>query len=196
MSDPSLAGYARVSTVDQDAELQHRALVDAGCARIWTDHASGAQRDRPQWSALTEQLRPGDTVVVWKLDRCARSLSHLVAMIENLNDRGVGIRSLTEPIDTTSSSGRLLLHIIGAMAEFERDLIRERTKAGMGAARASGRLVGRPATMSVERVAEARRMLHSGTSKAGVARVLGVSRSTLYRALDADAPATEQSVLP
>lgn len=178
-----LCGYARVSTIDQDAELQERELRAAGCWRIWTDHTSGVKVVRPQWEALAGQLRRGDTVVVWKLDRFARSLSHLIATIADLDGRGVGLRSLTEPIDTTTPAGRLLMHVVGAMAEFERELLRERTIAGMQAAREAGKRIGRPRVLNDERIAEARRMLSEGRSSASVARVLDVSRSSLYRAL-------------
>ena len=138
-----LVGYARVSTQDQKPELQLDALRKAGCERIFSDKASGAQRDRPELSAALSYMRDGagDVLVVWKLDRLARSLKQLIETVEDLGTRGIGFRSLTEAIDTTSAGGRLTFHIFGAMAEFERSIIRERTRAGLDAARARGRRV-------------------------------------------------------
>lgn len=179
-----LCGYARVSTAHQDPALQLDALGAAGCERIWTDVAGGARVDRPAWLELQSHVREGDTIVVWKLDRFARSLSHLVTSLADLNTRGIGFRSLTEAIDTTSSTGRLLIHVVGALAEFERELITERTEAGIAAARARGQHLGRPATVTGDQARAAVRMLEGGgMNKADVARAFGVTRQALNRAI-------------
>src|SRR5664279_770649 len=145
---PTLLGYARVSTDDQDASLQVDALKAAGCIKVFTDKASGALASRPQLDRMLDHLRPGDIVVVWRLDRLGRSLKNLIALVEDLAEKGVGFRSLTESIDTTTANGKLFFSIMGALAEFERDLVRERTMAGLEAARARGRVGGRPAKMT------------------------------------------------
>jgi DNA invertase Pin-like site-specific DNA recombinase len=134
-----LIGYARVSTLDQHLHLQEDALKKAGCERIFTDTASGAKSERPGLSQVLDALRSGDTLVVWKLDRLGRSLKHLVETVQALSEKEVGFRSLQESIDTTTSGGKLIFHIFAALAEFERDIIRERTNAGLAAARARGR---------------------------------------------------------
>src|SRR5574339_1070398 len=139
-----LVGYARVSTADQTLGLQKDALTAAGCERLFSDTASGARADRPGLDEAVDFLRPGDTLVVWRLDRLGRSLRHLIDTLGALDQRGIGFRSLQEQIDTTTSGGKLVFHVFGALAEFERDLIRERTQAGLLAARARGRLGGRP----------------------------------------------------
>lgn len=177
-------GYARVSTADQDPALQADALAAAGCTRIFFDAASGALADRPELAAALDYLRPGDTLVVWRLDRLGRSLRHLIATVEELRARGVEFASLTESIDTSTPAGRLIFHTFAALAEFERDLIRERTEAGLAAARARGRLGGRPSVMTTEKLKVARAMYDSGEhTTAAIARTVGVSRATLYRAL-------------
>jgi len=182
-----LLGYARVSTLDQSSTLQVDALTDAGCYRVFTDHASGALDERVELSKLFDQARPGDTVVVWRLDRLGRSLRHLIDTVNSLADRQIGFRSLTENIDTTTSGGKLVFHIFGALAEFERELIRERTNAGLTAARARGRVGGRPTVMTDDKLATAQRMYDSKQfSLAAIARVVGVSRASLYRHLDQD----------
>jgi DNA invertase Pin-like site-specific DNA recombinase len=181
-----LIGYARVSTQDQTADLQMDALRGAGCERIFTEQASGAQRDRPQLKAALEHARDGadDILVVWRLDRLARSLGQLIETVETLERRGVGFRSLTESIDTTSAGGRLVFHLFGAMAEFERGLIRERTRAGLVAARARGRVGGRPSALNAKDLAAARALLRDpAITVEAVARRLGVAPSTLYRHL-------------
>ncbi|QYG95843.1 recombinase family protein (plasmid) [Iamia sp. SCSIO 61187] len=179
-----LLGYARVSTTEQDPQLQLDALTAAGCWRIWTDHSSGATASRPQLDALLDHLRPGDTLVVWRLDRLGRSLRHLLDVVEDLAARGVGLRSLTESIDTTTATGRLILAVFAALAEFERDLLRERTMAGLAAARAQGRVGGRPPVLTADKLAAARRLLEEpDATVTDVASTLGVSRSTLYRGL-------------
>jgi DNA invertase Pin-like site-specific DNA recombinase len=154
-----LLGYARVSTTDQQPQLQVDALTAAGCYRVFAETASGARTDRPTLEQLLDQLRPGDTLVVrpgdtlvvWKLDRLGRSLRHLVDTVTGLAERGVGFRSLQEAIDTTTPGGKLVFHVFAALAEFERDLIRERTAAGLAAARARGRRGGRPSVMTVHK---------------------------------------------
>src|ERR1700674_5889821 len=142
-------GYARVSTDDQDLSLQLDALKAANCAKIFRDTASGAKADRPGLAQALEYVRAGDTLAVWRLDRLGRSLTQLTELMTRLDERGVGFRSLTEQIDTTTSGGKLIFHIFGALAEFERNLIRERTQAGLLAARARGRKGGRPKAASL-----------------------------------------------
>ena len=179
-----LVGYARVSTGVQDPALQQEALEGAGCARIFTDTASGALAVRPQLEAALAYLRPGDVLVVWRLDRLGRSLKHLVRVIADLEQRGVAFKSLHESIDTTTPTGRLTFHLFAALAEFERDLIRERTQAGLAVARARGRKGGRKPLMTATKVRIARQMHESGGSTvADIAQTLGVSRATIYRHL-------------
>lgn len=173
-------GTARVSTHDQDPQLQLDALSEAGCDQVFQERITGTQRERPELNACLRSLREGDTLVVWKLDRLARSLKDLVTIVSELEERGVGFRSITEAIDTTSSAGRLVFHIFGALAEFERNLIRERTVAGLKAARARGRKGGRKPALSRGDVRRAAAMLADPTmTKTEVARYLGVSRVTL-----------------
>jgi DNA invertase Pin-like site-specific DNA recombinase len=179
-----LLGYARVSTTEQKAHLQTDALKKAGCIRVWTDKASGSLDHRPKLEAVLDHLRPGDSLVVWRLDRLGRNLRHLIATVNDLAATGVGFQSLTEGIDTTTPSGRLTFHLFGALAEFERELIRERTTAGLAAARARGRNGGRPRAMTPEKLAVARQMYEGrGHTLAAIGAVVGVSRSTLYRHL-------------
>lgn len=178
-------GYARISTADQNLDLQRDALAKAGCERIFEDQASGSRADRPGLAEAIEFARKGDVLVVWRLDRLGRSLPHLLDVVGGLAERGVGFRSLTESIDTTTSGGKLVFHVFGAIAEFERSLIRERTHAGLKAARARGRVGGRPRAMTAEKVAAARRLLRDGTPVRDVAQVVGVSLPTLYRWLPA-----------
>jgi len=164
--------------------LQHDALSAAGCFRSWTDTASGALTDRPELAAVMDALRPGDTLVVWRLDRLGRSLPHLIETVRGLAVRGIGFRSLQEAIDTTTTpGGRLVFHVFGSLAEFERDLIRERTMAGLAAARRRGRVGGRPTVMTTAKTKQAARMVTARTPLTEVADVLGVSRTTLYRHL-------------
>jgi len=177
-----LVGYARVSTQDQKPELQLDALTSAGCEKVFEEKASGAQRDRPQLIAAIDYMRSGDTLVVWKLDRLARSMKQLIETVEGLDGRGIGFRSLTEAIDTTTPGGKLVFHIFGALAEFERSIIRERTNAGLKAARDRGRLGGRPPALSADDLAAARAMLRDPEiTVEQVAKRLGVAPSTLYR---------------
>jgi len=179
-----LIGYARVSTQDQTPAYQLEALARAGCARVFTETASGARRDRPQFQAALDYLRAGDTLVVWKLDRLARSLKQLIEAVETLSEREIGFRSLTESIDTTTSGGRLIFHIFASLAEFERAVIRERTLAGLQAARLRGRVGGRPSALTEPDLAAARALLRDpAITVAQAARRLGVAPSTLYRHL-------------
>lgn len=179
-----IIGYARVSTQDQNPQLQLDALAGASCEQVFRETATGTFRERPELSACLRTLRKGDAMVVWKLDRLARSLKDLVEIIHDLNQRGVGFRSLTESIDTTSSGGRLVFHIFGALAEFEHSLIRERTMAGLAAARARGRKGGRKPALSATDVRKAAAMLSDPKiTKAEVAKHFGVSRVTLNAAL-------------
>jgi DNA invertase Pin-like site-specific DNA recombinase len=179
-----LIGYARVSTIDQEPALQLDALQAAGCARMFTDRASGAVSERPELSRALDHLRAGDTLVVWKLDRLGRSLRHLIETVQALEQRGVDFHSLQESLNTSTPGGRLLFHLLGALAEFERDLIRERTQAGLAAARARGRNGGRPRAMTRTQVGIARQMYDSREHTVGaIAATLGVSRATIYREL-------------
>lgn len=179
-----LIGYARVSTADQDPALQLDALRAAGCARVFTDSASGAAASRPELDRALDHLRPGDTLVVWRLDRLGRSLRHLIETVDVFERREIGLRSLHESIDTTTPGGRLTFHLFGALAEFERALIRERTHAGLASARARGRHGGRPRAMTPEKLAVARHMYDSNEhTVAAIASTLGVSRATVYRSL-------------
>ncbi len=185
-----LVGYARVSTTDdrQSTDLQRDALVAAGVdpRHIHEDRASGARDDRPGLKACIEFLREGDVLVVWKLDRLGRSLGHLIEIVTGLKERGVGFRSLTESVDTTTAMGELLFHIFGALAQYERSLIRERVLAGLAAARRRGRRGGRPRRLDMERVAAARALLTSGLTVSAAARSIGVPRSTLVDSLARD----------
>ncbi len=185
MTSPSYIGYARVSTGEQTLDAQKDALRAAGCVRIFTDVASGAKTDRTGLEAALASLRAGDTLVVVRLDRLGRSMPHLVATVHELAERGVGFRSLAESIDTTSAAGRLVLHIFASLADFERELIRERTREALAAKKRRGEPVGRRPALNSSRLSAAREMLESGHGAAHVARVLKVGRSTLYRALSA-----------
>ncbi len=179
-----LVGYARVSTVDQNPDLQLDALKAAGCEKVFVEKASGAQRDRPELAAALAYVRPGDGIVVWKLDRLARSMKQLVETVEGLEGRGIGFRSLTEAIDTTTPGGKLVFHIFGALAEFERSIIRERTRAGLDAAAARGRKGGRPSKLTTDDLRAAQALLaDQAITVEEVARRLKVSAATLYRHL-------------
>ncbi|MDT0618315.1 recombinase family protein [Salinisphaera sp. P385] len=179
-----LIGYARVSTVDQRPELQLDALRAAGCEQVFEDRISGATRERPQLATCLQTLRRGDTLVVWRLDRLGRSLKDLVSIVTELDSRGVGFQSVTEAIDTSTSSGRLVFHIFASLAEFERSIIQERTRAGLAAARARGRKGGRNPKMTLADVRKASAMLRDpNMTKAEVAEHFGVSRMTLNASL-------------
>jgi DNA invertase Pin-like site-specific DNA recombinase len=179
-------GYARVSREDQNADLQLDALKRVGCERIFVEKASGAQRDRPELKAALDFMRANseDVLVVWKLDRLARSLRQLIETVEDLEKRGIGFESLTERIDTTSAAGRLTFHLFGCMAEFERSINRERTLAALEASRARGRKGGRPPSLSSKDLAHAKALLADPEITVGaVANRLNVAASTLYRHL-------------
>lgn len=183
-----LIGYARVSTQDQKPELQLDALKAAGCEQVLQEKASGKNTERPELQTCLKVLRPADTLVVWRLDRLGRSLKDLIGIIHGLEERGIGFRSLNESIDTTTAGGKLVFNIFGSLAEFERTLIRERTVAGLAAARARGRRGGRPLKLSKGDVKKAAAMLLSpAMTKAEVARHFGVSRVTLDAALTRNA---------
>lgn len=179
-----LIGYARCSTNDQNLDLQLDALEKVGCERIFKDVLSGATDDRPGLQQAVEFLKSGDALVVWKMDRLGRSLQHLIQTVSSLANKGIGLKSITESIDTSSASGRLVLHIFGALAEFERDLIRQRTVAGLQAARERGRIGGRRPKMSDSQNMIAQQLFSERNhSVEQIAKSLGVSRSTVYRNL-------------
>ena len=180
----TLVGYARVSTADQNLDLQSDALERAGCQRVFMDKASGSVADRPQLAACLDYVRDGDTLVVWRLDRLGRSLPHLIDTVRSLADRGIGFKSVQEAIDTTTPGGRLVFHVFAALAEFERDLIKERTHAGLAAARARGRVGGRPPALTPAKAKAAKHLYDAGgTTVADIARIVNVSRATVYRSL-------------
>tara|TARA_R110001592_G_C13188405_1_gene751978 strand:- start:2044 stop:2601 length:558 start_codon:yes stop_codon:yes gene_type:complete len=179
-----IIGYARVSTADQNTALQIDALTAAGAERIYQESLSGASRDRPELAKCIDTLRSGDTLIVWRLDRLGRSLKDLVAIIAEIEDKGVGFRSITEAIDTTTAGGKLVFHIFGSLAEFERSMIQERTKAGLAAARARGRKGGRPRALSADQVKKANAMLNDPSiTKTEVAKHFKITRATLNAAL-------------
>jgi len=189
-------GYARVSTQDQNLELQTDALTAAGCERIFTEKASGAQRDRPELGAALGFMRKGDVLVVWKLDRLARSLKQLIETVESLEQRGIGFLSLTEAIDASSAGGKLVFQIFGALAEFERGMIRERTMAGLTAAKARGRVGGRPPALKADDLVAAKALLRdSSITVEEVAARLKVAPSTLYRHFPGGRQAIEEDDL-
>lgn len=179
-------GYARVSTTDQDLALQRDALAVAGCERVFEDRASSAKADRPGLAQALAYARNGDVLVVWKLDRLGRSLSHLIDTVRELDSRDVGLRSLTEQIDTTTPGGRLIFHLFGALGQFERDLIRERTRAGLKAAEARGRRGGRKPVVTAEKLRRAREHIARGLSVREAAARVRVGKTALYAALTAD----------
>jgi len=184
-----IVGYARVSTQDQTLDLQRDALTKAECKRIYTDTASGAKTDRKGLQEALDHLREGDILVVWRLDRLGRTLKQLIELINDLNNQGVGFKSLTENIDTTTSGGKLIFHIFGALAEFEREVIRERTNAGLQAARARGRLGGRPKSLDEKKIAQLRSLYESKKySGEDICEMMGISRGTLYKYLDIKKP--------
>lgn len=177
-----LVGYARVSTRDQNHALQVEALKAAGCDRVFTEKASGANRDRPELKAALDYIRAGDTLVVWKLDRLARSVRQLVETAEDLAEREIGLKVITQQIDTTSPGGRLVFHMFAAVAEFERELLLERTHAGLASARAANRRGGRPRALNEAQIRRAKAMLADPMITVDeVAQQLGTTTSTLYR---------------
>jgi DNA invertase Pin-like site-specific DNA recombinase len=196
-----LVGYARVSTHEQTLDLQKDALQQIGCERLFTDTASGSSTERPGLDAVLRFVRSGDILVVWRLDRLGRSLKHLIETIGTLQEHGIGFRSIQESIDTTTSGGKLIFHVFGALAEFERDLIRERTQAGLAAARARGRKGGRPRVAALtdpKKLAIAQQLYaDKGNTIADILAILHVSRSTLYRYLaQSPKPDAEIAVTP
>jgi len=176
-----LVGYVRVSTNDQNTALQRNALECAGCELIFEDKISGKTSERPGLKKLLKTLSEGDTLIVWKLDRLGRSMRHLVTLIEELRQRGINFRSLTDSIDTSTPMGRFFFHVMGALAEMERELIVERTRAGLDAARAQGRIGGRRPKLTAEQWAQAGRLIAAGESRQRVALIFDVGLSTLYR---------------
>ena len=180
-----LIGYSRVSTKDQDLSLQNEALQAAGCDRIFEDHISGTKAKREGLDQAFEVLRENDSLVVWKLDRLGRSVKDLVAIVGGLEKRGVHFKSLTDNIDTSTSSGRFFFHVMASLAQMERELMVERTRAGLEAAKKRGRVGGRKRSMTESKIESARRLLADGSPSKDVARDLGVSVPTLYRWLPA-----------
>jgi DNA invertase Pin-like site-specific DNA recombinase len=177
-----LIGYARVSTQDQTLSLQKDALEKIGCSKIFTDTASGAKAERKGLEEALDYVREGDILVVWRLDRLGRSLKHLIETITELNNRKIGFKSIQENIDTTTSGGKLVFHIFGALAEFERDIIRERTQAGLQAARARGRKGGRPKSLTSKKTAMAQALYNDKNNTVDeICKTLNISRATLYR---------------
>jgi DNA invertase Pin-like site-specific DNA recombinase len=184
-----LIGYARVSTQDQSLDLQRAALTNAGCQRVFDDKVGGTRADRPGLAKVRELLREGDTLVVWKLDRLGRSVKQLVDLVGELHKQGVQFKSLTDVIDTGTPSGRFFFHVMASLAEMERELIVERTRAGLDVARQLGRKGGRKPKMTESKIESAKKLLASGVPVKDVARNLGVSVPTLYRWLPASAQA-------
>lgn len=182
-----LIGYARVSTQDQHLELQREALVKAGCQKVFEDKVSGTRADRPGLAKALEMLREGDALVVWKLDRLGRSVKQLVDLIGELRQQGVQFKSVTDAIDTGTPSGRFFFHVMTSLSEMERELIVERTRAGLEVARQLGRKGGRKPKMTGSKIASARKLLASGVPPKDVASNLGVSIPTLYRWVPASA---------
>jgi DNA invertase Pin-like site-specific DNA recombinase len=181
-------GYARVSTQDQTLNLQKDALEKIGCTKIFTDTASGAKAERKGLDEALEYVREGDTLVVWRLDRLGRSLKHLIETITELNNRKIGFKSIQENIDTTTSGGKLIFHIFGALAEFERDIIRERTQAGLIAARARGRKGGRPKALTPKKAQMVQDLYRNKENSIDeICKTLNISRTTLYRYIKTDA---------
>jgi DNA invertase Pin-like site-specific DNA recombinase len=186
-------GYARCSVSSQDHALQLDALRAAGCEKVFVETASGSRTDRPELAKALEMARQGDVLVVWRLDRLARSLRHLIDVAEDLNQRGIGLVSATESIDTTTSGGRFMFSILGALAQMELEIIRERTRAGLAAAAARGRRGGRPPVLDDAKLRAARAMLASGAlTTTEIARQLGCAPSTLYRHLPGGRGALDQ----
>jgi DNA invertase Pin-like site-specific DNA recombinase len=177
-------GYARVSTEDQHLHMQEDALKNAGCEEVFTDIASGTKSQRPGLEKALTYLREGDTLVVWKLDRLGRSMQHLIQTIKNLVEKKIGFKSLQESIDTTTSGGKLIFHIFSALAEFERDLIVERTEAGLKAARARGRMGGRPALLNKRQISKLKQHYKNGNiTVTEICKIFHISRPTFYNYL-------------
>jgi len=180
-----LIGYARISTTDQTLALQQDALKAAGCTKIFTDTASGSRADRPGLAEALRYVRTDDSLVVWRLDRLGRSLVHLIETVRQLQDRGVHFRSLQEQLDTATSGGKLVFQVFGALAEFERDLIREHTMAGLAAARTRGRQGGRPRKLGPDKLRQLRTSAADKTNSVrSICHTLGISKATFYRYLN------------
>ncbi|HID8920446.1 TPA: recombinase family protein [Klebsiella michiganensis] len=190
-----LIGYARVSTSDQNLDLQKNALVRAECELIFEDTASGKNAKRPGLRKAIRRLRPGDSLVVWKLDRLGRSVRDLITLVSELQERGIHFRSLTDSIDTSTPAGRFFFHVMSALAEMERELIVERTRAGLAAAREHGRIGGRRRIMTTEVVERCRRMLENGATRQQIADVVGVGLKSIYKYLPVGIP-TKTNALP
>lgn len=186
-----LIGYARVSTPEQDLSPQLAALTEAGCEKVFSDKASGAKANRAGLTDALSHARAGDVLVVWKLDRLGRTMKGLVDLAADLAERKIGLRSLTDGIDTAGTAGKLVFHIMAAMAEMERDLVRERTTAALIVAKREGRVGGRKTVMTPKRIEAARKLLASGMTAREIAPTIGVSVATLYRHL----PAPEQEAI-
>lgn len=180
-----LIGYARVSTQDQNLTLQHNALKKAGCQKLYNDHLSGTKINRPGLKLTLEVLRPGDTLVVWKLDRLGRTVKGLVELVNQLHDQQINFKSITDNIDTSTPSGRFFFHVMASLAQMERELMTERAKLGLAAAKAKGRTGGRKRKMTASKIEVAKKRLTSGVSPKDIAQNLGVSVPTLYRWLPA-----------
>lgn len=176
-----LVGYARISTSDQNLELQLSALKKVGCAKLYQDYLSGAKNNRPGLQLALEVLREGDTLVVWKLDRLGRTVKGLIDLVNQLHQKGIHFTSITDNVDTSTPSGRFFFHIMASLAQMERELIAERTKAGLAAAKAKGRVGGRKRKMTKSKIESAKKLLEAGTLPKDVAINLGVSIPTLYR---------------
>ncbi|UCZ74953.1 recombinase family protein [Dickeya zeae] len=185
-----LIGYARVSTSDQNTELQKNALNSANCELIFEDQASGKNARRPGLKRALRKLKRGDTLIVWKLDRLGRSVRDLITMVSDLQSRGIHFRSLTDAIDTSTPAGRFFFHVMSALAEMERELIVERTRAGLAAARAAGRIGGRRRIMTPDAIDHARTLLSNGATRWQIANIIGVSAKTIYKYF----PATKESI--
>src|SRR5579872_5250536 len=182
-----LIGYARVSTTDQDLSSQEDVLKSAGCEKIYTDVVSGVKTARPGLNSALSQLRKGDMLVVWRLDRLGRSLTHLIQTIKELSEKGIGFKSLQENIDTTTSGGQLIFHIFGALAQFERELIRERTQAGLKAARVRGRMGGRPVQLNTQEIRKLKKHYDKGDlSVMEICKLFNITKPTLYRYLKSE----------
>ena len=176
-----LIGYARVSTNDQNLNLQKEALLKVGCEKIYEDKISGTTKQRPGLDKALDVLRAGDTLIVWKLDRLGRSIKNLISLISDLNSKDIHFKSITDSIDTSTPSGRFFFHIMASLAQMERELIAERTKAGLNAAKKLGRIGGRKRKMTKSKIIAAKKLLDSGIAPKDVAQNLGVSLATLYR---------------
>jgi DNA invertase Pin-like site-specific DNA recombinase len=184
-TDMANIGYMRVSTSEQDTALQSDALQKAGCTKVFEDQASGANVDRPGLGQALAYVREGDSLTVWKLDRLGRSMKHLIEIVTDLQEKGVGFRSITESIDTTTPGGRLVFHLFGALAQFERDLIIERTKAGLKAAEDRGRRGGRQSAVTPEKLTKAQQHMASGLNVREAAARVKVGKTALYNAINA-----------